>query len=232
MESHPPASRSDAFGIVLAGGRSRRLADGGLHPVPAGGKAAVPIGDGTFLGTVAATVVAELERAVVVAADGQPLPPLPPAVDVVRDSRQQAGPLAALRDGLVAATAIAPATRVAFVCGCDVPLLKRGIVRLLVDRLLESGGSWAVPVIAGHPQVLVSAVATAIVPRIEARLAAGHRDLRGLVAALAEATPAEVVFLSPEVFTAVDPGFESFIDVDTPADLARLVARGIPPSAR
>lgn len=88
------------------------------------------------------------------------------------------------------------------------------------------------PFIDGHPQVLVSAVSTAMLPRIEDRLAAGHRDLRGLVATLAGAAPAEVVFLSPEAFTVVDPGLESFVDIDTPADLARLVARGIPPSCR
>jgi hypothetical protein len=39
-----------------------------------------------------------------------------------------------------------------------------------------------------------------------------------------------VRFVTPEEMMAIDPELDSFLDIDTPADLARLESRGIPPS--
>jgi molybdopterin-guanine dinucleotide biosynthesis protein A len=101
------------------------------------------------------------------------------------------------------------------------------VLRLLVRRLEEPGAWWVVPEIDGEPQVLCSAFAPAAVAAlVEARLAAGARDVRGLLAAAA----GHVVRIGAAEIAAVDPGLESFLDVDTPEDLDRLRARKIPPS--
>jgi molybdopterin-guanine dinucleotide biosynthesis protein A len=223
--------RSDAVGIVLAGGRSSRLTVGGLAHLPPGGKGLLELGGSTFLERIVTTLAAELGRVIVVAAPGQPLPALPAGVEIVHDTIPGAGPLAGIRDGLEAATHHVPCPRGAFLCSCDVPLLRREVVRLLVDRLLATGAAWAVPLVDGHPQVLVSAVSVHMRPRIEAQLAAGRRDLRGLVSRLHSESPAAVEQVSMAELACVDPALESFMDIDTPADLARLVARGISPSA-
>ena len=214
-----------AAAIVLAGGRSQRLGGESLGP---GGKAAVALAGRTFLEAVCDTLAPEVARVIVVAAPDQKLPAVPAGVEIVRDGTPGEGPLAGLRDGLrhLAVTAhqagvARPATDAVVVCSCDVPLLRPPLVRRLVARLVESRSPWAVPVVAGHPQVLVSAVRPAILPRLEAHLAAGRRDLRGLLETLA-GEPAGVAWITEPEVAEVDPGLESFLDVDTPADLDRL----------
>lgn len=217
-----------AVGIVLAGGRSSRLES---LPLPPGGKAALELGGGSFLARVVAAVAGAVDRVLVVAGPGQPLPPLAPGVEIVRDTTPGAGPLAALRDGLVAAGRATPAPRVAFVTACDVPLLGPAVVRLLVRRALDTGAGWVVPQWDGHPQVLLSVVALDLVAAIEAHLATGRRDLRGLVAAVESRMPARVVRVAAADLAAVDARGDCACDVDTPDDLERLRGRGFPPSA-
>lgn len=217
-----------AVGIVLVGGRSRRL---GAADTPPGGKPAVAFGGRTFLEWIVAAVGAEVDHVLVVAAPGQPLPPLPPAVEVVRDSLPGAGPLSAIRDGLAAAARLAARPRTALICAGDAPLLRREVVRLLVARGLATEAKWVVPLHAGHPQVLLSAVAVDLGPRIESYLATGRRDPRGLLELLVAESPALVETVTAAELAAVDAAADSLFDVDTPADLVRLRDRGIPPSA-
>lgn len=221
-------SPAGTVGIVLVGGGSSRLAAAGLPP---GGKAAVELEGRSFLERIVATVAAEVDRVLVVAAGGQPVPGLPPGVEIVRDREAAGGPLAAIRDGLAAAGRLRPAPRLAFVCAGDVPLLRRELVRLVVDRGLAAGADWTVPDCAGHPQVLLSAVALDLLPRIETYLAAGRRDVRGLLAALECEPAARIVRLTAAEVAAVDPAGDSARDVDTPEDLAAVRRRGIPPSS-
>jgi CTP:molybdopterin cytidylyltransferase MocA len=51
-----------------------------------------------------------------------------------------------------------------------------------------------------------------------------------VVTELVARDPAAVRFVGPEELREVDPELESFLDIDTPDDLARLETRGIPPS--
>ena len=213
-----------AIGIVLAGGRSSRMG-----ATVAGGKPALTLGTDTFLARICRTLEAELGRVLVVAAAGQPLPDLPAGVDVIRDTIREAGPLAALRDGLAWAAAVSPPPRVAVVCSCDVPLLRTSLVRLLVTHAATA--DWVVPVVDGHPQVLVSALHISLVDRVEEHLRSGRRDLRGLLGSIKAASPGRVHELGGPELETVDPGLVSFRDVDTPSDLERLRAEGIPPSA-
>ncbi|MFM7244672.1 MAG: molybdenum cofactor guanylyltransferase [Planctomycetaceae bacterium] len=214
----------DAVGIVLAGGRSERLAALGLG---AGGKAGLVVGGRTCLERVCTAVATVVPRVLVVAAAGQPLPSLPPGVEIVRDSTPDGGPLAGLRDGLDAARA--GGARRAFVASCDVPLVRTAVV----DRLLaiaESSAAWiVVPVVDGEPQVLAAVFACDLADTVRGHAAAGHGP-RAVVAELVARDPAAVRLVSPEVLRDVDPELESFLDLDTPEDLARLESRGIPPS--
>jgi len=216
-----------AIGIVLAGGRARRLA----AAAPPGGKGALELAGRSFLERIVSTVAAEVDHVIVVAAPGQPLPALPDGVEIVRDSEPGGGPLAGLRDGLAVAAGRTPLPRTAFVCACDAPLLGRSVVRLLVGRGLDTGAAWVVPESAGHPQVLLSAIAPRLLPRIAAYLATGRRDLRGLLATIDAESPGLVVRVTAEELATVDPAGDALLDVDTPPDLARLRRQGNPPSA-
>lgn len=211
----------DAVAIVPAGGTARRLGASA-----AAGKAALVAGGMTFLDRVCATLAAEVARVIVVAAPATALPPIGTPVEVIRDSRPGAGPLAAVRDGLVHALATARPPRLAVLCSCDVPLVVPGVVRLLLDRAGGPGVRWALPMVGGHPQPLVSAIAVDLVTEIDDHLARGGGSLRELADLIARGGPDAVRHVGMEELRAVDPDLDSFRDVDTTADLADVVRRG------
>lgn len=254
MEEGPGVDRARSLreaarapvGIVLAGGRSTRL---GAVASRRGGKAAVTLGGRTLLAAVVAALEPHVGRIVVVEAHrgGVVRPPAAPdavavgslpRVETIHDTVPDGGPLSALADALrhVAGAAdaegadeAARATRLsaveAVVVSCDVPLVRPEVVELLLGRLRLSGARWVVPEVHGHPQVLVSAVRGDLLPAIERHLAAGRRDLRGLLGTVAHADPAAVLRLDPAAVALVDPELDSFRDIDTPEDLAALRAR-------
>lgn len=213
-------------GIVLAGGGSTRLAS--VAEATGGGKALLTFHGKTFLEHVVAAVAAEVDHTIVVAAPGQTLPAVD-AVRVVHDRTPGAGPLAGIRDGLrVALTrdhADAPQPRLAFVASCDVPLLRRDVIRRLLESATESGAHWTVPIVHGHRQVLVSVLRVELLSRIEAWLANGRRDLRGLFVEIAKNDPQSIREVPEEACKAVDATLASFVDIDTPDDLKRLQSR-------
>lgn len=213
------------IGIVLAGGSSRRMQPTASGP-PVRKELLAP-GGKTLLARVVDSVAAEVEAVIVVAAPDMPVPELPGRPMVVRDSMPGAGPLAGLADGLRAAAAAAKACggeppALAVVVSCDVPLVRREVLRLLIDRARASGAAWTLPLVGGHRQVLVSVVQVGLLGRIDSWLAAGRRDLRGLFDDMATADAAAVAIVPEAEIAAVDPRLESFVDVDTPADYDRV----------
>lgn len=209
---------ADVIAIVPAGGRSRRLAGA----APLGGKAALELGGESLLGRVCRTLAAETARVIVVAAAGQPLPPLTAGVEVIRDTRPGAGPLAAIADGLRYARAVHPAARIALIASCDLPTVHPAVVRLLIERARQPGVLWVVPQVGGHPQVLLSAMATSLLDHLSDAVAAGLASPRALLAVIAASDPAAVRVVAEAELSGIDPSLASFADVDTPADLARL----------
>jgi molybdopterin-guanine dinucleotide biosynthesis protein A len=216
---------ADVIGIVLAGGQSRRMQPDGVSTEVR--KERLAPGGRTLLERVVAAIAADVAEVIVVAAPGKPLPELPGLVRVVRDASAGAGPLAGLADGLAAAVAARqeagePPPALAVVVSCDIPLLRPEVVRLLIDRARASDALWTLPVVGGHRQVLVSVIRPAVIGRMASWLATGRRDLRGLVDSLAAADAATVAVVPEAELATVDPELESFLDVDTPADYARV----------
>lgn len=179
------------------------------------------VGGRTLLEHVVEAVAPETSRTIVVAAPGRPLPTLAHPAEVVHDSRPGSGPLAALLDGL---DAIGPAAgeTLAFVCSCDVPGVKRAVIRWLIARAVTTRADWVVPEVAGHPQVLVSVIRRSLRGPIAAWLATGRRDPSGLVASLRTDQAMRIDLVGEHDLAVVDPGLESFRDIDTPGDLAAL----------
>ncbi len=205
----------DVIAIVPAGGRSRRLG----YLVGPGGKAALDLGGESMLARVCRTVGREANRVIVVAAQGQPLPPLGESVEVIRDREPFAGPVSAIEQGLERADGD---PRIAVLVAGDLPALEPAILRLVLAAAREPGIRWAVPVVAGHPQVLASAISTDLKAAFAAARAAGQASVRGVLAELAGTEPAAVRWITEPELIAVDPTLESFADVDTPEDLGRL----------
>lgn len=203
---------SPIVGIVVAGGSGTRLG--------CTDKARLMLEDRTFLDRVIAAIEGSVDEIVVVAAEGQDLPIDAAAwsvpLRIVRDSAAGQGPLAALADGLRAASPSHP--KAAIVASCDVPKLTSAVVRLLVEAVGEADDAcdWVVPHVGGHPQVLVSAMRTTMLPAIETHLASGRRDVRGLLEKVRTRR------LDEPLLRRADPSLESFRDVDTHDDLRRL----------
>jgi molybdenum cofactor guanylyltransferase len=131
-------------GVVLAGGLSRRM---GID------KRLLLVEGEPMLRRVAAAVAAVADELIVVVAPNRPLPPgILDGIDVrvAIDRRTDAGPLAGIEAGLLAATA----GRVLVIAG-DLPWLDAGLLRDLLDGL---EGADAVAADGGHgPEPLLAA---------------------------------------------------------------------------
>ncbi len=191
----------DVAGILLAGGRSRRM----------GSDKASLAWHGSTLARRAAGLLARCSEppVVVVCAPGQELPPLPPWVEVVRDPEPGLGPLAGLATGL---RAVEPRAAVAAVCAVDAPLAHPAVMRALLGALGESLA--VVPVGDGRPQPLFAVYRTLLAELAAQLVAEGERRATALAeragARLVE--PFELLFVDD--VAAYDPELTSLLSFD------------------
>lgn len=163
-----------AAGIVLCGGKSSRMG----RP-----KALLPFGPELMLPRVVRILSEVVSPIVVVAAPDQELPPLPENVLLTRDEREGRGPLEGLRAGMRELAAHVAAghvpvgrgdggetTLAIYATSCDVPLLSSAFIRQVLAALGEHQA--AVPTEAGFYHPLAAAYRLAVLPEIEALLAA------------------------------------------------------------
>jgi molybdopterin-guanine dinucleotide biosynthesis protein A len=149
-------------GIILCGGKSSRMG----FP-----KAWLPFGPELMLPRVVRILSEVVSPLAIVAAPGQDLPDLPHVpggVHLVRDRDQGRGPLEGLRAGLSALSAECEA---AYATSCDVPLLEREFVRLVISRFEQGDYQIAVPEAEGFKHPLAAVYCTSVVGHIEALLA-------------------------------------------------------------
>jgi molybdopterin-guanine dinucleotide biosynthesis protein A len=202
------AGGTGAAGVVLVGGRSLRMG------TP---KAALEWHGSTLLrrtlGVLARSVDGPL---VVVRAPDQPLPEIPPQVDVVEDPEEGLGPLQGIAAGLAALGARAQA---AFVCSTDLPFLHPAFVRRVL-RALTPDFDVVLPVARGYPQPLAAAYRVTLAPLVADLVAAGdlrpaflfrHHRCRTL------RLEGAALLADPEL-AAVDPTLDSVVNVNSPDD--------------
>jgi len=178
-----------AGGIVLCGGKSTRMGSP---------KALLPFGAETMLQRVVRLLATVVSPIVAVAAPGQSLPELPPAVIVTRDEQDGRGPLEGLRAGLKALPGAADA---AYVTSCDVPLLVPGFVRRMIDLL--DGHDIAVMEIDGFPHPLSAVYRRATLPHVEALLSQDRLRPVFLFDAVRtrRVQPSEMIAVDPQLLT-------------------------------
>jgi molybdopterin-guanine dinucleotide biosynthesis protein A len=192
-------------GIVLCGGKSRRMG----RPKPM-----LPFGAERMLQRVVRLVAEAVDTVVVVAAAGQALPPLAPAVRVARDRSPDRGPLEGIRAGL---QAMGDQADLVFVTGCDVPLLVPGFIRRMIE--LAADFDVAVPHVRGRDEPLSAVYRTGVLRQVERLLAADR--LRP--AFLFDQVRARRV--TAEELADVDPELQSLANVNTPAEYQAALAR-------
>lgn len=195
-------------GIVVCGGKSNRMG----RP-----KEWLPFDGEPMLARVVRILASVVSPVLVVAAEGQVLPPLPDTVLVVRDARPDQGPLEGIAAGLNAIE-----TEFAYLCACDVPLLRPEFVQAVIGRVADRDA--AVPYIARRFYPL-SSVVRVVPARIAVRhlLDADRRAARFLFEEL------DSVRLGESELRAVDPELHSLRNANTPEDyeeLLRLISGG------
>ncbi|HEY0937731.1 MAG TPA: molybdenum cofactor guanylyltransferase [Trebonia sp.] len=209
-------------GVVLAGGRSSRMG------TP---KAALEWRGGTLLHrTVSVLAEAAGGPVVVVRAAGQSLPRLPRATIVVEDPRAEKGPLQGIAAGLAAlaaagAAADGPAPVAAFAAATDMPFLHPAFIRRVLALLAEDRADVALPVARGHAQPLAAAYRVALAPLADALVASGRLRPADLFAACSVTRLDEARLLAGAALAAADPGLDSLVNVNHPAEYAAARAR-------
>lgn len=204
---------TEVTAIVLAGGRARRF----------GGPKLSALVDGRPLLQLAIEAAAAVATDAVVVVGPGSTPDIPEVgvpLQVVHDREPDAGPLAALAEGLRAAGSVA------IVVGGDMPRLSPIVLRLMLQRV-ELG---AVAVVLAEPATAPSPIREPRVPRqtlplavrvdaarlaADAALASGRRALQALLDRL------DVTEIAGSEWLPLDPDAATLLDVDEPGDLER-----------
>jgi len=180
---------ADRAAVVLCGGLSTRMG----RP-----KATLPFGRETLLGRVVRRCGEACGEVVVVAAEGQEVPPIPAGVRVVRDLRPEQGPLEGIAVGLAAVRAPA-----AFCTSCDVPFLTAAFVARMFSALGDAFVARAV--VDGMEQPLLAVYRTSLAPKAARLVAEGRR---------------RVIFLAEgeRISSVPDPDLRCFRNINTPEE--------------
>ena len=187
--------------VVLCGGSSRRMGRD---------KVWLDCNGQTMLQLVVRAVDEAVAPVAVAAAPGQPLPDLPDHVTVLRDRRKRAGPLEGLLTALLWATETG--LDAVFVTGCDLPMIKPAVVRLVLDRLGDN--DVAICRLGSKLQPLLAAYKTHLIGEVHALLAASRVSLMELVNRVKAATVDEADIRR------VDPELQCLWNLNTPEQYA------------
>ena len=191
-------------GIILAGGRSRRLGRD---------KAVEPFGGQPLIRRVVERVESVADEIVVVVADparGAALP-LEARHRIALDIYPDQGSLGGIFSGLTAA-----GSQWGLVVACDMPFLNRRLLEYMRSR--REGFDAVVPLPGAYPEPAHALYSKACLPYIEAKLRAGDLKISRFFDAV------RVNYLTGETLSRFDPGLRSFFNVNSPEDLAQALA--------
>ncbi len=191
----------DCTAIILAGGESSRMG----HD-----KAMLPFGGQTLLQRVIATVQPIFPYTLLSVRE----PRAGIRLQQVCDTQADAGPLAGLVSALEKVS-----TPWAFVVACDMPFVSPSVIERLAA--LRGTHQAVVPIVSGHTQPLLAFYAHSCLPQLREKLAGGDRRLTGALKTL------DVRYVEADELLSSDPQLRSFIDLDTPQDVA--LAEGMKP---
>ena len=199
MEDQRPA------GIILAGGRSRRFGSD---------KASALLSGRPLLQWSVDALSRMCSEVIIVAARDQTLPPVEAAGPLrsVRDPEEYRGPLAAMVTGFELATA-----ELCVVVSCDAPLVKRAVLQHLCSRI--GGADVACANVGGKLQPLAAVYRRA--PSVLVFRECVSQGELGVIAALGGLW---VVTVAESELRVIDPDLRSFMNVNTPRDLADVLA--------
>jgi molybdopterin-guanine dinucleotide biosynthesis protein MobB len=190
-------------GVLLAGGRSVRMGED---------KATLRFDGKLLLPQLTARLQTVCQKVVVVRRTGQVLPPLPPNVQVVEDLVSGMGPLGGLLTGLAAAP-----TPFVFLAACDLPLLDPEFIRWLAQHP-GRGADVLLPMRDGHAEPTHAIYGARCLGPIKQAMLSGELGMGTWLGAL------RVERIPETDWRQAHPDGRSFLNVNTPSDLARAEA--------
>lgn len=191
--------------IILAGGRSSRMGtDKALLPLP-------DKPDITFVEHLASLLASTCHEVLLVARDpiqaADYAPIIASDVHLLTDETPNTGPLMGLYSGLKAMHSLSTH---ALLVAVDMPFVQPTLISYLLAQ--PHNDTLLIPLVEQIPQVLLAVYPRAALPRIEARLREGRRDLRSLL------TACPVRYIEEAQLRTVDPLLRSFVNINTPEE--------------
>ena len=191
----------DCLAVIMAGGDSQRMGRD---------KASLVLGEQTLMQRVAEIMQVVFPQVVVSVRTPRADIALPQVCDVFSDL----GPLAGLCAGLDYASQ--DGVPWIFAVATDMPFLRPALIEQLANK--RSGVDAVVPLVDGHPQPLAAFYSIDALPAVRALATGeGKRSLRAALERL------QVAYVHAADLIAADPGLDSFVDLDTPEDLAKAI---------
>ena len=185
-------------GVILAGGKSRRM---GGSP-----KALLPFGGRPLIQHIAETLVSILPDCLVVTNSPEVYGFL--GLPMVGDVYPEGGSLGGIYSGLRAVSGDA-----AFCAACDMPFLSSGLIRYLAGRAGEA--DVVIPEAAGELQTLHAVYAGTCLGPMERRLSVGRLKITGFF------DEVRVLRVPEEVVARFEDPALAFMNLNTPDDLER-----------
>lgn len=191
----------DCLAVIMAGGDSQRMGRD---------KASLVLGEQTLMQRVAEIMQVVFPQVVVSVRTPRADIALPQVCDVFSDL----GPLAGLCAGLDYASQ--DGVPWIFAVATDMPFVRPALIEQLANY--RSGVDAVVPLVDGHPQPLAAFYSIDALPAVRALATGeGKRSLRAALERL------QVAYVHAADLITADPGLDSFVDLDTPEDLAKAI---------
>ena len=200
---------TNVTGVVLAGGRSRRL----------GRDKAVELVGGEPLISRVIGRMSEVANEIVVVVNGSERAsqlPLPQNAMVVVDAYPDKGSLGGIFSGLKAGR-----EDWAIVVACDMPFVNVALLRHILEQADECDA--VVPILDGRPEPIHAAYSKACLPAIEKKILADDLKIAGFF------DDVRVKYVAQDDVDRLDPDHLSFFNINTEQDLERaaeLVSSG------
>ena len=203
---------TEVTGVLLAGGKSRRMGEDKRYLVM-GGETLLERGLGVLRSVFQ-------EVLVVIAQDS---PPIDVDARVVRDLVPECGSLGGLYTGLMQAT-----VPCIFVVACDMPFLDQAVIAQFTSRRATADVVMAKLAARLHP--MHALYGKQCLPALEQMIQARQLKIQELVSHAS----LRVQYITEVDLSSIDPSGRSFQNVNTPADLeaARSMLSRIPPSGK
>ena len=200
----------EVTGVLLAGGKSRRMGEDKRHLV---------VGEQTLLERGLAVLQSTFREVLVVIA--QDSPPLGVDARVVRDLVPDCGSLGGLYTGLMQAT-----TPYIFVVACDMPFLNQPVIAQFTSRTAIADIVMAK--LDGRLHPMHALYSKRCVPALEEMIRTRQLKIQEIVSELS----LRVRYVTEADLLTIDPSGRSFYNVNTMADLeaARSLLARIPSS--